>query len=64
MIPGVKNASRWWSSFVYSLFVDPFHDVLEIHRLLPAQETQTAAGEGGGDPLLPLYFTAPRSMSG
>ena len=53
MIPGVKNASRWWSSFVYSLFVDPFHDVLEIDRLLPAQESQIAAGEGVGPSLPP-----------
>ena len=33
MIPGVKNAASWWSSFVYSLSVDPFHDVLGIYRL-------------------------------
>ena len=46
MILGVKDAARWWSSFVYSWFVDPFHDVPEIHRLLPAQEWQIAAGEG------------------
>ena len=31
MIPGAKNAARWWSSFVYSLSADPFRGVLEIH---------------------------------
>ena len=31
MIQSSKNAASWWSSFVYSLSVDPFHDVLGIH---------------------------------
>ena len=30
MNQGAKNAAGWWSSFVYNLSVDPFHDVLGI----------------------------------
>ena len=30
MIQGAKNAARWWSSFVYSLPVALFGDILGI----------------------------------
>ena len=48
LIRVAKTAAGWWSSFVYVLFVDSFHDVSEIPRLLPGQELQIAAGGGVG----------------
>ena len=41
MIPGAKNAAGWWSAFVYSFSVDPFHDVPEIHEY---KHVQTGLG--------------------
>ena len=35
MIQGSKNAASWWSSFVCSLRVDPFRDVLGILVTIP-----------------------------